>query len=300
MLPMRYLCSRLMAEGRGWATLLWCPACVLPILACFLVTSHDLDFVRKGDIPPDFASSPEVVEALWCERISAEGRLGRMGLFSGARCLVGSSNYLARAEQELKERASGRRSLELGAVSLVGWAKSKSPRAYVSYLESLVAAVLGAVVLWTLWAFLVGLWHSRRHRSRVERIPHDSANAIFTFLLAVMAWTFLTVYSNWYWNFCVAGSYTSAIPHALLWLGLAGLVMDQVSPSRAFLKNVGTWIGLLVFGIFFENGDKGFTSLAAWFYEQEAFVQGSMSMAASLSFVILGVPSDDRGGTGKS
>lgn len=277
---------RLMGKGVRWWLLFWGPAWVLPVIAIVLVTMHDLDKFRTGAIPPDFALNPEIKKRLWSARIGSEQGLRRMPIVGGSLLAVGSTSYQARANDELQKRKEGRQSLKLGSLSLVDWLAFKSPRAHVSYLESIIAAIVGAMVLWTLWVFWFGLWLSRRHGFDLVRIRHETAHAIFIFLLAVLAWTFLTVYSNWYDNFCVPGNYHSAIPNALLWLGLAGLVMDRVSPSGDFLKNVGTWIGLLLFGIVFETGDKGFTSLAAWYHGQEVFVQVSMAIATSLGVVV--------------
>jgi hypothetical protein len=267
----------LLAKSKPFRISVVAIGCGLVVLAVYLVFSHEKeDFFRRCTNPEDLAAFG-IRSNLFMLR---EKHKASLPLFGGEDYRTNALAALVKfnTEREAVFKTNNFKNSWGGLVT------HRSLKAQVAALESLLAALTGAVVLWTALTFFLGL----KLLGNKDGAPIESIHSFFSYLVAIMVWTPLKMYSEWYTHFKVLEDTTPAIANALVWLALCGLVFVGWLFSTKTIKWVYSGFSVLavVLGLAFQAKPELFETIASCFYKGPPFLKFSIYFAATCATAV--------------
>jgi len=165
-----------------------------------------------------------------------------------------------------------------------GFLLDRSLRGKVASLETLVAVLIGSIVLWSGTVFFLGGILLRRS----DLVSTKAIHAFLSVIAAGLLWAPLMMYSEWYYHFKTLEESSPAIQDALVWLAVGGLVFLGLLFSTKVIKWVYAGFGVLggVLNYVFKSEPKLFSAMAEWFYTSPPFMKFSIYIAATFAAVI--------------
>lgn len=165
-----------------------------------------------------------------------------------------------------------------------GLITQRSMKVHVALLETLFAVWTQMAVLWSGLVFFLGLVLLKHKQTP----PVESIHAFFSVLVAILLWTPIKMYSEWYAHFKVLENAAPAIGNVLVWVAVCGLVFFGWLSSTKTIKLVYSGFTLLgtAAAFFFQTKHESFEVVAVYFYNGQPFLKFSFYVAATFAAVI--------------
>lgn len=270
--------GKLLAISRSFRAGAIAIGCCLAVLTAFLGGSHEKeDFYQRCTSPEDVGSSTvrSNVFVLREKYRPSQTELGTEGYKTNAS--IALTNF--HRDRDALFKAHNIKESWSGLVS------DRSLKAQVAAVESLTAAFIGAAVLWAALTFLLG----RALLGNKDAPPLESIHALFCFVVAIMVWMPLKMYSEWYSNFNSAPQHPAPIiVNVVVWLFVCGLVFVGWLFTTKSIKRVYAGLSVLatIPGIAFQAKPELFVAFSAFFFKSQPFLKLSIYVAATAAAVV--------------